>query len=470
VRFPQEGTGPQGDAGRGALLVLALLPILAGAAAMLAAAPLDVSRPATWPALVLASGGWLTALVLARRLGDSPALLVVVACGALALRLLFLAGEFQLSDDIHRYAWEGALVGAGVDPYGAAPEAPELAAWRARWPETFARVNHPAVPAAYPPLAQGVHAAVVALAGGPEPGSGARLGLRLVHGASDLLVCVPLAILLRQRRRPLALLVAWAWNPWVALEFAGSGHLDALAILCLLSALACLRPLGLAGAGRASLALVFLAAGAAVKLLPAALVPFALRRARRPYLAALAGLAGLALALAPFVLATGALPSLTGLGEYAFRWESFSLAYRGLEPLLERFGDYDEAWNDPRRLGRALVLLAWLALGVRAWRLGLEPARAAAWLVGGFLLLTPTLHPWYLAWIVPFLALRPMLGWSLLVALAPLLYWPVARWRVEGVWSEPGWLWPVLVLALLGGGVLDLLRARRSPGAGVTAA
>ena len=90
--------------------------------------------------------------------------------------------------------------------------------------------------------------------------------------------------------------------------------------------------------------------------------------------------------------------------------------------------------------------------------------------MGGFLLLTPTLHPWYLAWIVPFLALRPMLGWSLLVALAPLLYWPLARWRAEGVWSEPGWLWPVLVLALLGGGVFEILRARRSAGAGVSAA
>lgn len=455
MRFPPEGRAT----GQSVLFVVALLPILAGAGALVVGAPVDVTRPMTWPALALASGGWLVALALARRLRDSWALLAVVGCGALALRLVFLAGELELSDDLHRYAWEGALVGAGVDPYGAAPAAPALEPWRARWPETFARVNHPEVPAAYPPLAQAVHATVVRLAGGPGPD--ARLGLRLFYASCDLLVCVPLALLLRQRRLPLARLVAWAWNPWVALEFAGSGHLDALAILGLVGALACLPPGRVAGAARASAALALLALGAAVKLLPAVLVPFALRRARNPRRAALVGLAAGALALLPLVLATRALPQLAGLGEYAFRWESFSLTYRALEPLLERFGAYDERWHDPRRVGRALVLAAWLALALLAWRRRLEPARAAAWLLGAFLLLTPTLHPWYLAWIVPFLALRPLSGWCALVALAPLLYWPLEGWRSAARWCEPTWLWPVLALGLAGGALFDLLRAWR---------
>lgn len=457
----KDGGNDGGNVARCALLVLALLPILAGVMLLVARAPLDVTRPESWPALALASGGWLVALALGRGLRDSWVLLVVLASGAVALRLAFLADELELSDDIERYAWEGALVGAGEDPYALAPLAPELEGWRQRWPESFARVSHPEVPAVYPPLAQSVNAALVSLAGGPEPGQGARLALRIFYGSCDLLVCVPLALLLRQRRRPLAGIVAWAWNPWVALEFAGSGHLDSLAILGLLGALACLPPARALGAARAGTALALLAAGAAVKLLPLALVPFALRRTRRPVRAALLGLAGGVLACAPFVLVSGAWPRLGGLSEYAFRWESFSLVYRALEPLFARVWAYDEAWSDPRRLARACVLVAWLALGLHAWRARHEPARTAALLVGGFLVLTPTLHPWYLTWIVPFLALRPSSGWSAFVALAPLLYWPVAGWRTHAVWVEPAWLWPLLGLVLLGGSARDHWRARR---------
>ena len=65
-------------------------------------------------------------------------------------------------------------------------------------------------------------------------------------------------------------------------------------------------------------------------------------------------------------------------------------------------------------------------------------------------MLTPTLHPWYLTWIVPFLVLRPARAWTLLLFLAPLLYWPRTGWMTERVWVEPAWLWPVVALPALG--------------------
>jgi hypothetical protein len=393
-------------------------------------------------------------------------MLALIASGALLIRLQFVAGRSELSDDVHRNVWEGALVGAGVDPYTRPPASPELSDYQERWRSTFERVNHPEVPAAYPPLALAVHAGVVAAAGGADRPGRARAFLRGFYGACDLLVCLPLAWLLRQHRRPLALLSAWAWNPWIALEFAGSAHLDALAILCTLSGLACFPRRERPPFPRAALGLALLSAGAAVKLLPAALVPFALRRTPRPLLGVLTVVACAGLSLVPFLLATGSGPRLHGLSEYAFRWESFSLLYRGLEPLFSRAFAYDESWSDPRRLARGLVIAAWLALALHAWRRGLGPARASALLFGGFLVLTPTLHPWYLAWIVPFLALRPALPFGVLVAAAPLLYWPVARWRLERVWEEPDWLFP-----LLGGSfwvllVLELASARRGADGG----
>jgi hypothetical protein len=155
------------------------------------------------------------------------------------------------------------------------------------------------------------------------------------------------------------------------------------------------------------------------------------------------------------------LPGASGLAEYAFRWESFNLVHRWIEAAFARHGTFDESWSDPRRLARACALVAWLALAIFAWRRRLGLVRCAGLLFGGALVLTPTLHPWYLAWSVPFLAFRPLLSFSALTLLSPLLYWPLARWRAERVWSEPRWLVPLVAGAFWGLLAVDLARSRR---------
>ncbi|MSR60839.1 MAG: hypothetical protein EXS08_00135 [Planctomycetes bacterium] len=432
--------------------------MLVGVGWLVVRGPLECSRPVSGLALALAGLGWLGVLACAPRVRDSLALLLVVASGALALRSLGLASELRLSDDLERYVWEGALLAEGVDPYAHAPDAPALESFQRRWPELHARVGHREVPAAYPPLAQALNAGVVCLAGGAQEPQAARFALRLFYGLCDLGVCVPLAWLLRRRGLPLAGVAVWAWNPLVVLEFAGAGHLDALAILCTLAALAALANRG--PEARGGRALAWLATGTALKLLPLAVVPFALRAVRGRGRAALAFFAAGLVCVLPFVLLSGELPRVGGLSAYAFRWESFSMLYRWIEPLFARTQLYDESWSDPRRLARGLVFGVWLALGVWAWVRGYEPARAACWMVAGFLVLTPTLHPWYLTWIVPFLALRPSLAWSALVAAAPFLYWPLERWRAQGTWAEPAWLWPAVALPFWGLLVCDAWRRR----------
>jgi hypothetical protein len=92
------------------------------------------------------------------------------------------------------------------------------------------------------------------------------------------------------------------------------------------------------------------------------------------------------------------------------------------------------------------------------WRARVGLLRASWLLLAAYLVLSPALHPWYLAWALPFLAIHPSRAWSWLVSAAPLCYWMLGRWRAEGVWQEPAWLWPALALPF---GVLLLLDARR---------
>jgi hypothetical protein len=72
--------------------------------------------------------------------------------------------------------------------------------------------------------------------------------------------------------------------------------------------------------------------------------------------------------------------------------------------------------------------------------------RALVWAV---LLLSPQVHPWYLAWLLPLeVAAGGSAGlvWSAAILCA---YAPLDRWVVEGVWDLPLWV-QILEYAVVG--------------------
>ncbi len=453
------------EGGHSVLFVLALLPILGSVFAVSACGRFASNEPALIAVLITGGGFWLLAAHLARRgAGNSR----IVVAGAIAIRIVAWSGDAGFSDDAYRYLWEGEVVVEGASPYAAPPEdgsaggharASDL---QRRYPVLWARVNHRQVRAAYPPLAQCVGAAVAAVCRrfdvAPET-TGVRI-LRGIFGACDLLVLWPLAKLLGRARLPGALAVVWAWCPLPAIEFAGSGHLDSLGILLLLGALA-------AESSRASVEakaaddttlglapLLLLCAGILTKYLPAVALPWLLR-GRRAIGRGVCVALFCAAWFAPLLFLRGGLHGLfSGLGEYAFRWESGSLVHRWIEPLFSRCFERDESWSDPRRLARAAEAILWLAIAWAVIRRERDSLRGTGALIGAWLVLSPTLHPWYLCWILPFLAFGSPTGtsraWLWLILVAPLLYWPLAAWQRIGVWSEPAWLWPVVALPFFG--------------------
>lgn len=429
------------------------------ALAWLAFLPEAATRPAlALPPLVLAGGAWTWS---AARSATVTIPWSAVLGGALLLRILAFAAAPATSDDALRYVWEALVLLDGASPYAFAPDAPELAALRERWPELAARLNHPGTSAAYPPLYQAASVGVVALARTlGESGLVERaLALqRLFAAGCDLGVLFALRALLAARGVAAARTVVWAWSPLAALEFAGAGHMDVLGIALWIAGLAlCER----AARGELPLRGVLLVAGAAlVKFLPAVSLPFVLREARGGRLRTLAILAlTAALACAPLALLAGGARGLaTGLSDYGLRWESTSLLYRFVEPPLAQLLARGGSALDARLVGRGLCALLWAALAWRTWRSRADVLRASWTLLAGFLVLSPTLHPWYLAWALPFLACFPSRAWSWLLALAPLAYVLVAGWQLEGVWREPAWLWPVWALPFLALGLRERLR------------
>ena len=104
---------------------------------------------------------------------------------------------------------------------------------------------------------------------------------------------------------------------------------------------------------------------------------------------------------------------------------------------------------------KLLLGIAFTAVIVLVWSRRVKPLPAASYILGALLIASPVLHPWYLAWLVPFPGLRPRVAWLWVGDSAPLLYVPLAGWHARGEWSEPGWVWALIALPALALHLLD---------------
>ncbi|MSP61826.1 MAG: DUF2029 domain-containing protein [Myxococcales bacterium] len=447
--------------------------------------------------LYIAAGlSWAGALALLGRIGRGPRDRLVIVGVAVALRLCAWPAAPAHSDDVYRYAWDGQVTIAGINPYRFAPAAPELARLRGATPTLpdrergsarpaatdggtlSSRINNPDLPTIYPPASQLLFALAALL---PLP---PVASLKLLLGACDLLVLWLLLRLLDRRGHDPRHAIAWAWSPLVVIELSQNAHLEALPIAGLVAALL------LWESGRRGAAGAALGAAAAAKLITLPLLPAF--RSRRTWVSALgcAALFGL-----PFLAAGPAIGGSTG--EFARRWRSNDGAYALIQgatdrlvcralnaPRIERAGTPCDRPLDlwphvrlaaliSRRPQRAAVypdelsafaaraftglLLAGVGLAVLCRKR--SPVDGCEWILGALLLLTPALHPWYATWLLPLAALTRRRAFIALAALVPLGYLPLAGWLAGAPWKDPVWTRVVLHGVCWGLLALDALRA-----------
>lgn len=340
---------------------------------------------------------------------------------AILFRVILWATPPVLSDDIYRYVWEGRVQYAGFNPYVHAPNAGELEAVRAAGNERLhENVNHAHVPAIYPALSQILF---WAMAWFPAPVA----LFKFFFGAIDVLNVWLLICILRQRKLPPQFALIYAWNPLPAIEFAGSGHLLSLAIcLFLLAYFAALRDRQIVGAIAAGLAFGthFLIVA------PLLHIYNALQKKWLPVI-------GIVLAVLYLPYLSAGVHLLDGLTHYSAAWK-FNDSLFGLlvqifgdshRPVLESGAHLAHRW--PKII--AGLLFAVTALGFifreKDW------LRAGYVMTGLLLLLMPTVHPWYVTLILPFLCFYRNLGWLAFTALVTISYSAVAVLQMTGEWS-----------------------------------
>ena len=207
---------------------------------------------------------YFAAVVLVLRAEPAARMVWGILAGAALLRLLVVVFPPFLSNDLYRYIWDGWVQGAGINPYRYIPADSHLAFLRDA--TVFPNINRADYAhTIYPPAAEMIFWAVAGL--GKVFAAPPVLAMKLAMLGFEAAGIGAILRLLDHAGLPRSRILIYAWNPLPIWEFAGSGHVDAIAI--------CFIALALLAAcqGRSGLSAAALAAATLTKFLPVILLP-----------------------------------------------------------------------------------------------------------------------------------------------------------------------------------------------------
>lgn len=415
---------------------------------------------------------------------------------AILFRILLLFTEQSLSDDVYRFIWDGNLLRQGINPYAQAVNSPLLNTYENPLREF---VNHDWMASPYLPAAQLLFLSVTGIA--PDN----IFSFQITAVILDLLIGWFVFDSLRRLSISPAGVLIYLWNPLIISEFANGAHVvDAWMIfLVMLAFWLMIRTSNSRRHGSLfNLGVILAMAGATLtKVLPALLVPIFLRRWHWKWLLLYLGV--ILGALSAFALGAGwgIIGPLNGVGVFgAMRiylswWNFNSSLYHWLEVSLSGYRTpgavpIEVVGQAPilvaRFLTTSIIIFISLLTGWWAWRIDspqranyltrtLNLIRLSVIPIGAYLLLTHTVHPWYVGFIVPLLPfllpkrneesqvsrfIWPLLYLSIAVSLSYLTYfdpndlreYDIVRWVeylpvfVLLIWAVWPWLSQFLIL------------------------
>jgi len=362
-----------------------------------------------------------------------PRRVIVIGLGLAALwHLAFLRMPPGSDDDIHRYVWDGRVQRLGYSPYIVVPSDPAFAGIHT--PETRT-LNNPDLPSPYPAGAELFFLAVTEI-------HESVFALKVAFVLCEFAIVFVLLDIFSRSDQGAHWVLAYAWNPLLAVEVAGSGHIDIVGVLLLLVSFAAL------GRRWRAVAAVAFGLAVAVKLLPIILLPLYWRRVRLRDAALAVIVVGLL--YIPF-LNHGRIP-IGSLDTYvqSFRFNDPVFA------ILKRVAT-------PQVVAGLAVLVGFLTA---IWMRRKAPAwspDAFAWPMAASLLCAPVVYPWYLLWLLPFVrsaSTVPIIIWT--VSIIPTYY--VWHLRTLGrPWLLPSWIMLLEYGSVVAAGVVIGFQWLRQP-------
>jgi len=347
---------------------------------------------------------YLAVAWLSLRTSDSRSLLLLGLIFAALFRLSIIFFPPYLSDDIYRYIWDGRVQAAGINPYRYIPAEDSLA--QLRDDKIYPYINRrDTAHTIYPPVAEAAFLVITRVSESVTWMKVAMVAFEAVAvwAIIQLLVSFGFA---RQR------VLIYAWHPLVVWEFAGSGHIDALAIAFIALTLLARRKNKETATG------LLLACATCVKLFTVVLLPAVYKR--WSWKMPVAFVAAVVIAYLPY-LGVGPMKALGSLPFYATERGLLT----GEQYFLLALARQVFHVNVPTVAYFIFVIAVLSALSLWMTRERSDDTqhlRNGLLIASVFLLLLAPHFSWYFTWLIPFLCFIPSIPFFYLTVANFLLY------------------------------------------------
>ena len=314
---------------------------------------------------------------------------------AILFRVSFILAIPNLSDDFYRFIWDGRLLVAGINPFSHLPsyymEAENAIPGLTN--ELYTHLNSPGYFTIYPPVNQFIFWLSALISTDHIVGSVLIMRVFILIAEFGNIWLLPKV--LEQYNLPKKAASLYLLNPLVIIEGVGNLHFEVMMFFFIILALWWLKK------DKLILSALAIALAVATKLIPLMFMPFLpkpinLKRTAIYY--ASTGIALLILFLP--LLSTELIEGLqSSLSLYYQKFEFNASIYF----LLREQGFQEFGYNRIAFIGKDLVKWTfWLIIILAFWPLGKKPKLPTLFMfaLGIYLLLSTTVHPWYIITLV----------------------------------------------------------------------
>ena len=382
------------------------------------------------------------------------------------IRLILIPSNPILSDDIYRYLWDGKVFYNGFNPFSYAPASLNLESLKDA--TIYPHVNFPEIPTVYAPFSQIIFAVSYIL------------GYNIIVWKLILLIfeCILVFFIYRLinhfSMNPLRLSI-YLLNPLVVIEIYGSGHLDMIG--------ACFVMIGIYYfyKNKIGLSLLTFIVSVLVKYNPLIMI---LPLLKKKFLQRSLIIISSVIFVLILFTQNGTVPT-AGMITFVNRWEFNGFLYKAFLFIYDFLGGPTQKWFSFAYNGRiedfylegkfyykimaSLIIIFILIDQFKKLKMtenfkGINYLQPVLFVGTAMFLLSPTLYPWYLIWIVPLLVFLP--NWSLLIftMLIQLSYFVLQDYSLYGTWKESNLILWLQYLPFYGLLIFEYLDRRKIKG------
>jgi alpha-1,6-mannosyltransferase len=307
----------------------------------------------------------------------------ILFCG-IAFRLIFLFSEPTLSDDIHRFLWDGYLLSEQYNPYLHKPS--EMVIHSEDSKELLGKMNSPEYHSLYPPINEGIWS-IAWMTGGSNYSR--TIILRFIILLFEVGTILLLRKILLHLNKKDILIGIYALNPLVIIELTGNLHPEVFMIFFLTLSLY------LYTKQKGFLSAVAFAGAICSKLIPVLLLPLLIHQIgwkKTIRFSAIAGLTSLLLFLpfwSPRIIAN----YTSSLGLYFGKFEFNGSFYY----LFRQIGRMINGWNNLETVNAILKLIIIsiiIILSCKRMR-SIGIFEKMLFMLSAYFFFSPAVHPWY---------------------------------------------------------------------------